>query len=616
MDEADSVLAGGDDGSHALWDFEEDGHRESVSDHDPERPAQEPVEALEVETLPPTPLTPREAEVLSPGGPRTPFEGDPLPPTPPNPTRRRPEEWRERGHAVVGGAQSAWRATLGRLNPVAWAVARIVWAHPWAWAVLAGLGCWLTPVTISHIALALVIAAILAMGPSAGSASRSKQLASLAAVGNYRKRRRRIQRRWVKMWTNAGLVRPALTPGADKRLPKLKAMKPHRDGVTAYVAGEEVAVGVDQVISAAAALTETVGALSLRVTKPTTGRDLLHRRTDLLAVTLKFQDPFPVRPIRLDELPAPSGPGRVVIGLDEEHRGLEKSLFLPSLIVGAPGAGKSTEVWTTLKALRTAGIPFRLRVFDPKGGLELGDLKEAAYHYESVVTRWPRFLETACAALEMRQKIMRERGLRKLEPSEEFPLDLMLVDELVTALAASRGQEARVRIFGQDMSARDGFVVYLSQIRASLGSCIALSQLGEKAVLGPARAMFPYVSCLRVGPTEKELVDILLGQGAHNAYPAHLLDPTDPNMAGRGWVRTKEGVILYRAAYMNDAERAAEAAEIAKTTQKYRARGQRDPEVISSPRPAKASGGGRSRRRGASPAPAKNTGGAHDDGAK
>lgn len=265
---------------------------------------------------------------------------------------------------------------------------------------------------------------------------------------------------------------------------------------------------------------------------------------------------------------------------------MEKSLFLPSLIVGAPGSGKSTEVWTTLRALREAGIPFRLRVFDPKGGLELGDLAEAAFRYESLPNRWPAFLQAACEALKVRQEIMRKmstnqgRTVRKIaEPTEEFPLDLMLIDELVTVLAFSRGQDAKVRIWGNEMSAKEAFTVYLSQIRASLASCIALSQLGEKQILGPARGMFPYISCLRVGPTEKELVDILLGQGAHNAYPAHELDANDPNMAGRGWVRTKEGVIMYRAAFMDDAARAAEAKQIAQSTAKYRARGQRDPEV-------------------------------------
>jgi hypothetical protein len=150
---------------------------------------------------------------------------------------------------------------------------------------------------------------------------------------------------------------------------------------------------------------------------------------------------------------------------------------------------------------------------------------------------------------------------------------------LVTVLAMSRGQEARVRVFGQEMSAKEAFVVYLSQIRASLGSCIALSQVGDKATIGQARGMFQYISCLRVGPTEKELVDILLGQGAHNMFPAHELDPLDPNMAGRGWVRTKGGIVAYRAAFMNDEERAAEAVEIGKATARFRARGQRDPEV-------------------------------------
>lgn len=472
-----------------------------------------------------------------------------------------------------------WRGGPGRLGPAVWWAAERGWRHPWLWAAVLTAGVVLTRVTVGHVAIIVLMAGALALGTNGGAAYRRQRYASLAAVRMYRKRRRRIQRRWVSMWSNAGLVRAALHPGGERRLPKLTGAVAHRDGVTAYVAGEHVAVGVSEVMSNARALTESVGALSLRVTKPLVARSTWHRRTDLLSITFKFTDPFPKRPIKLSELPPPSAPGRVVIGLDEEGRGLEQSLFLPKIVVGAPGSGKSTEVWTTLRALRTAGIPFRLRVFDPKGGLELGDLKDAAYAYESLPSKWPQFLGRACEALRVRQEIMARTGIRKAMISEEFPLDLMLIDELVTVLAFSRGQEARVRVWGQDMSAKEAFTVYLSQIRASLGSCIALSQLGEKNILGPARGMFPYISCLRVGPTEKELVDILLGQGAHNAYPAHELDPSDPNMAGRGWVRTKEGVIMYRSAYMDDAERAQEAIEIGKATARYRARGQRDPEV-------------------------------------
>lgn len=460
-----------------------------------------------------------------------------------------------------------------------WWVAERLWEHPAVWGVVVTAVVSLSDVTVGHVIAAVTVALVLAGATNGGATNRRERFVSLSAISAYRKRVRRIRRRWVAMWANAGLVRAALTSGGQRRLPKLKGCVPHRDGVTAYVHGEPVAVGTTEVISHAREIAETVGAKSIRVTKPEVGRSRVHRRSDLLAVTYKFVDPFPARPIRLDELPAPSAPGKVVIGLDEEHRGLEKSLYLPSLLVGAPGSGKSTEVWTTLRALRLAGIPFRLRVFDPKGGLELGDLKDAAFAYESIPSRWPSFLGRACEALRIRQEIMGRKGIRKAEISEEFPLDLMLIDELVTVLAFSRGQDAKVRVWGQEMSAKEAFTVYLSQIRASLGSCIALSQLGEKQILGPARGMFPYISCLRVGPTEKELVDILLGQGAHNAYPAHELDPSDPNMAGRGWVRTKEGVIMYRAAFMSDAERAVEAREIAKATDRFRARGQRDPEV-------------------------------------
>lgn len=490
----------------------------------------------------------------------------PLPPTPPNPTHKRTATphaaiWQVWGFRLLAGARRWW-------CPAGWWAARWVLRHRTLTVLLLCAVVWGTALTwLPTLGTAVAVAA--ATWAIEDRATRRERVASLASALAYHKQRARIRRKWAKLWHNSGLTSPPLHRGETRRMPKWSGARPHRLGVTVLVRGEDVAVGPRQITANAHTLTETVGASSLRVSREpdrTLGPLLLRRgRT---RVDFKFRDPFP-SVIRPEDLPRSSKPGQVVIGLDEEGHGLEKSYLLPSLIVGAPGAGKSSEVWIMLRALRMARIPIRLRVFDPKGGMELGDLRDAAYTYESNPARWPQFLRRCCRALQARQAELARQGLRKIPLGDpEWPLDIMIIDELVTVLAMSRGPDARINVFGQNMSAKEAFTVYLSQIRSAGATCIALSQLSEKNVLGTARGMFAYVSCLRVGPTESETVDMLLGRGAHNAYPAHEL-PADETSGGKGWVRTKAGILMYRAAYLDDAAREVEAQAIAEVTQKY-----------------------------------------------
>lgn len=490
-----------------------------------------------------------------------------LSPTPPNQGAHRTSEDPEGIERVA-----AW---LGRVSRQAseglWAVAAAGWRHPVRAAALVAGAVWLTRVTLWGVLAGAAACAALVWLVSS-SAIRRERIASLLAQSVYHKRKARVRRRWAKLWHNAGLTSTSLTPGGPKRQPKYAGTRPHRHGVTVLIRGEDVAVGPRELTEAAHSLTETVGALSMRAVRepPKTLLGFFEIKRGRTRVDFKFDDPFPALVLPSD-LPPPSGPGLAVIGLDEEGHGVEKSVVLPSLVVGAPGSGKSSEVWMTLRALREAGIPFRLRVFDPKGGMELGDLREAAYIYESNPGRWPQFLRRACAALQERQRDMARRGMRKIPYGDpDWPLDIMIIDELVTVLSVSKGADSRITVFGQEMTALQAFTVYLSQIRSAGATCIALTQLPEKNVIGAARGMFAYVSCLRVGPTESEAVDMLLGRGAHHAYPAHEL-PADESSAGKGWVRTKAGIIMYRSAFLDDAERAEEARLIALATARYSA---------------------------------------------
>ena len=266
------------------------------------------------------------------------------------------------------------------------------------------------------------------------------------------------------------------------------------------------------------------------------------------------------------------------------------------LKVGASGSGKSSELWAFLKGLVEAGIPFRLRVFDPKGGTELRELEEVAYHYERLPARWSRFIGFAARGLEHRQHEMRQLGIRNVDLFDtRFPLEVMVIDELMTVLTMSSTGD--MQMFGDTVKIRDALPTYLSQIRSANAMVFALSQSAEKNTLEAARDLFTYVSCLRVPQQATTTVDMLFGAGAHNAYPAHELIPATreaPHDAGIGWCRVeKEGVVMYRGGWLSDAERLDVAAQIGRATAQYRGRAAGEPDLSET----SGAGGAATRRR-------------------
>lgn len=259
-------------------------------------------------------------------------------------------------------------------------------------------------------------------------------------------------------------------------------------------------------------------------------------------------------------------PGRVRVGKDSDGRVVQKDIRLAHLLVGGLGSGKSSECWQILGELIRLDIPFRVRVYDPKGGMEFSDLNGRAYRYESNPTAWCEFLTEALAALAQRQQAMQDAGVgRKWIPGDQrFPLDVMVIDELVTVIAMMAGAKNTVKINGKDVQAIKAFLVYLSQIRAAGFTVIACTQLSQKEAIGLLRDLFAYVTCLRVG--SDEMVRTVLGDS--KLYPAHLIPPGDEH-AGIGYMSTDRGPLKYRSAYNDDDERASMAEAIGLMSQAY-----------------------------------------------
>lgn len=269
----------------------------------------------------------------------------------------------------------------------------------------------------------------------------------------------------------------------------------------------------------------------------------------LTYLQLIFGDPFD-KIITTAMLPRSNKAWHVVVGLDSMGRPVLKDLRLPHLIAGGKGAGKSTECWRILQALVELLIPFRVRCYDPKGGMEFIDLMGKAHKYEASPTAWPDFLREAIKDLNERMAALKKAGHKKCPINDpRFPLDVMVIDELLTVIAMMKGR--KIKIGGQEVPALEAFMVFLSQCRAAGFTVIACTQLTQKEALGVIRDLFDYVTCLRVA--SPEMVRAVLGDS--NLYPAHQI-PADDEHAGIGFMVTEEGAIKYRTAWVDNPARA------------------------------------------------------------
>lgn len=168
-------------------------------------------------------------------------------------------------------------------------------------------------------------------------------------------------------------------------------------------------------------------------------------------------------------------PGRVQIELD-------KSL----LVVGESGSGKSTLGWHFLNELNRQEVPYNVTAVDPKQ-IELPELQDSpktvkyANDSESIKAALRDFREQ----MEYTLAEMKSQGRRKVRISQETPLNILLIDELLLI-----GDE-----FKNDPSQTDlGKVLILG--RAAGFIVIGESQLSQGDALGRIRDLFPQRICM------------------------------------------------------------------------------------------------------------------------
>jgi hypothetical protein len=358
--------------------------------------------------------------------------------------------------------------------------------------------------------------------------------------------RRNARSRWRRVMKEVGLIKQA---GYDTQVPMLGPLSITDHGVKAEVEIGAISATADMLRSKKLQIESGLGAHDSSVR---------YLRPGWVTLTLLHTDPL-AEVVRVSDLPAPTRPGCVVTGLDEDGQGVEKDMRLMSLTVGAQGAGKTSETWTLLHQLLVSNVPLRVRVHDPKG-TEFAELAEVVHDYSGTPDGWPRLLAATLDDLGVRLADMSKAGIREItDYTWEWPLDILIVDEMLQLKAymnavidwANREDRAVSDKAGQALPN-----ALMSQGRSAGFTFWALTQLVHKAVLGPDIVdLFAYKNLLRV--QSKEQVDMTLNAAGMSAmYPAHLFSQ-ERALAGIGYVdtRTDRGIVRYRAAQLTDEER-------------------------------------------------------------
>jgi S-DNA-T family DNA segregation ATPase FtsK/SpoIIIE len=216
---------------------------------------------------------------------------------------------------------------------------------------------------------------------------------------------------------------------------------------------------------------------------------------------------------------------KIVVGRTETGRPWSLRLLGSQLlVVGVPGAGKGSVLWSIVWQLAPAvraGL-VRLVGIDPKGGMELGQCPDA---FDRVVyDNGPdavALLEEIAA--EVKERASRYRGIRRLwARSTGEPFTVLVVDELADLIAYQPDKQLRER-------ASRAIQTITSQGRAPGYALVGLVQDPRKEVVS-FRHLFTTRVALRLD--EPQQVDMVLGDGVRQrGAAAHEISENTPGVA-------------------------------------------------------------------------------------
>lgn len=233
------------------------------------------------------------------------------------------------------------------------------------------------------------------------------------------------------------------------------------------------------------------------------------RTTDVLAETIDAPRPAESPAVKVTAASVGVDLESIPVGVTELGTPWRvRILYAHLLIAGATGSGKGSVLWSILDGLGPAVRAGLVDVWmaDPKGGAEFGRgegrlFVRFAVDSESILA----MLKEAVEVMRERLVRMRHDGLRKLVPTVDEPLIVIVIDEAasLSSYASREEQNEFRRLTG----------LLLSQGRAAAVTVIAALQDPSKETM-PNRQLFPIRIGLRLDePTQTAMVH---GQGARD----------------------------------------------------------------------------------------------------
>jgi S-DNA-T family DNA segregation ATPase FtsK/SpoIIIE len=273
-------------------------------------------------------------------------------------------------------------------------------------------------------------------------------------------------------------------------------------------------------------------------------------RPGVLTVVVEREMPFRF------PIPAPAIPSSAdavdlaALPIGQDEYGHPFTLPVPGrhiAVAGASGSGKSSLIWSPLRAMGPAirdGL-VRVHVIDLKGGAETRRGRPLFHRHATTAADAIALLTDVRDEMKARQQHMADHGLRRLDVSTATPLDVVIIDEM--AMLTAYGERADVR------EALRLLAEILTQGRACLTSVLGYVQEPTKDVVD-VRDLFTTRICL--GVTAASHVDMILGDGARERGALADEIPGGDDHAGIGYVIDQRSrlPIRFRACLVTDAE--------------------------------------------------------------
>jgi hypothetical protein len=246
-------------------------------------------------------------------------------------------------------------------------------------------------------------------------------------------------------------------------------------------------------------------------------------RPGVVAVTQLYRDLL-AEPVPWRDNLTPN-PAALWAGIDQDGRDVHLPLTvdgsgLAALLAGAPGSGKSAEVNALLAQI--AAMPPQLRrlwIIDPADGVDLGVWHPLAYRIADNPRKALSLLRELIADMEARRPLMAAAGLDKCPPSEQFPWNVVVMDEMPEL---TLNEDKAVAKEACELIARGRRVG-----RKTNTSILGITQdLSREVVPAQLSKIFSHRLCFKVS-TYRE-ADIVLPGARKLGYHPEWFDPSHP----------------------------------------------------------------------------------------